>query len=166
MTDPALAQGVLAPHQGSVVGGVTTNPGRLWSSSPWSLPLVILLLGIAFNGWNGMQESIRLTSAARAGAIVAAKRSVGDPNGSNTRTVLDDATTAVNEEEFGPGAPVSTKTMTRAPTTTSACRRRQPITPTDVTINVVTITISQSSASFVPFVGSFPVTTHATARYS
>ena len=36
------------------------------------LPLVILLLGVAFNGWNGMQATIRLTSAARAGAIVAA----------------------------------------------------------------------------------------------
>ncbi len=33
-------------------------------------------------------------------------------------------------------------------------------------INVVTITITQRSSSLVPFVGTFPVTAHATARYS
>jgi hypothetical protein len=38
--------------------------------------------------------------------------------------------------------------------------------PSAVTINVVTITISRASANFVPFVGNFPVTAHATARYS
>ena len=35
-----------------------------------------------------------------------------------------------------------------------------------VTISTVTITITHSSVSFVPFVGGFPVTTHATARYA
>lgn len=129
------------------------------------LPLVILLLGIAFNGWNAMQESIRLTSVARAGAIVAAQDLSG-PNGSNTRTVLDDATNAVNEEEFGPGVPgiyqdddsSANNYVSMSPPTTQNAN--------GLTIKVVTITISQSSASFVPFVGSFPVTTHATASYS
>lgn len=36
------------------------------------LPLVLILLSFAFMGWDSMQQSIRLTSAARAGAIKAA----------------------------------------------------------------------------------------------
>jgi Flp pilus assembly protein TadG len=124
------------------------------------LPMVILLLGVAFNGWNGMQESIRLTSAARAGALVAA-HDLATGSGS----AADDATTAINAEEnttiyqdddSGANNYVSMSTA-------------QNILATGVngvTINVVTITISQKSVSFVPFVGSFPVTTHATARYS
>jgi Flp pilus assembly protein TadG len=126
------------------------------------VPLVILLLGIAFNGWNAMQESIRLTSAARAGAIVAAQ----DLSGPNSGNALGDATNAVNAEEFGPGVTgiyqddnsgANNYVSMSPPTTQNA---------DGVTIKVVTITISQSSASFVPFVGSFPVTTHATASYS
>lgn len=126
------------------------------------LPLVILFLGIAFNGWNAMQESIRLTSAARAGAIVAAQ----DLSGPNASYAQRDATNAVNEEEFGPGVTgiyqdddsgANNYVSMSSPTTQNA---------DGVPIKVVTITISQSSASFVPFVGSFPVTTHATASYT
>jgi len=129
------------------------------------LPLVALLLGVAFNGWSGMQLAERLTSAARAGAIQAANE-LGSASPPSTQTVLDDATKAVNAEEdsgvyqdsdSGADDYVS---MTTSPQTISTANGGT------LNINVVTITITQRSSSLVPFVGTFPVTAHATARYS
>ena len=122
------------------------------------IPLVILLLGVAFNGWNGMQESIRLTSAARAGAILAASDLTSKPG-----QALADATTAINAEEGVTG--VYQSTDSGANNYVSMATQTDTISA-QVTIKVVTVTISHASVSFVPFVGSFPVTTHATARYS
>jgi Flp pilus assembly protein TadG len=129
------------------------------------IPLVILLLGAAFNGWNGMQESIRLTSAARAGAILAASdltSNAGHPATTQSQA-LADATTAINAEEGTPGLYQSTNSG--ANNYVSIATQTDTISAR-ITINVVTVTISHASVSFVPFVGSFPVTTHATARYS
>jgi Flp pilus assembly protein TadG len=129
------------------------------------VPLVMLLLGVAFNGWNAMQESIRLTSAARAGAIVAA----GDLSTTSTHVALSesqaltDATAAVNAEEGLTGVYQSDNSGANNYVTIS---EQTQVNVSGVTINLVTITIHQSSASFVPFVGSFPVTTHATGSYS
>jgi Flp pilus assembly protein TadG len=129
------------------------------------VPVVMLLLGIAFNGWNAMQESIRLTSAARAGAIVAA----GDLSTTSTHVALSepqaltDATAAVNAEE---GVTNVYQSDNSGANDYVSISEQTKINVSGVTINLVTITISQSSASFVPFVGSFPVTTHATGSYS
>src|SRR5580693_2663826 len=60
------------------------------------LPLVILIVAVAFNGWDGMQKTIRLTSAARAGAIVAASDLAA---GDSQQTAWNDAVTAINAEE-------------------------------------------------------------------
>jgi Flp pilus assembly protein TadG len=125
------------------------------------IPLVILLLGVAFNGWNAMQESIRLTSAARAGAILAASDLTTTPV--NTGQAATDATTAINAEEGTPGLFQSTDSG--ANNYVSIATQTDTISA-QVTISLVTVTISHSSLSFVPFVGSFPVKTHATARYS
>ena len=129
------------------------------------LPLVVLLLGAAFNGWNGMQHTIRLTSAARAGAIVAANDLTTTPSHPATTQdqALADATTAINAEE---GATAIYQSIDSSANNYVSIA----LTPNEtisgpVTISVVTITISHASVSFVPFVGSFPVTTHATARY-
>jgi Flp pilus assembly protein TadG len=126
------------------------------------IPLVILLLGAAFNGWNAMQMSIRLTSAARAGAIVAANDLTSNPGA--TDQAATDAAAAINAEEG---------TTNVYQSTDSAANNYVSITPDpnvtisgQIQISVVTVTVSHSSSSFVPFVGSFPVTTHATARYS
>lgn len=129
------------------------------------LPLVVLLLGAAFNGWNGMQESIRLTSAARAGAIVAASDLTSSPSHTATTqsTALADATTAINAEEGATN--VFQSTDSGANNYVSIALTPNETISGSVTISVVTITISHASVSFVPFVGSFPVTTHATARY-
>ena len=125
----------------------------------------MLLLGAAFNGWNGMQESIRLTSAARAGAILAASdltSNTGHP-ATTQNQALADATTAINAEEgvtnVYQSASSGANNYVSIATHTDTISAR-------VTISVVTVTISHASVSFVPFVGSFPVTTHATARYS
>lgn len=130
------------------------------------LPLVALLLGVAFNGWSGMQLSQRLTSAARAGAIQAANE-LGGPNPPPTQTILNDATNAVNKEEGVSGVYQSGDStaddyvsMTTSGETISAANGGT------LNINVVTITISKRSSSLIPFVGTFPVTAHATARYS
>ena len=111
-----------------------------------------------------MQSTIRLTSAARAGVIVAANDLTSHQRaGSSTKAALADATNAINAEE---ASPTSTRAPSRPPTTTSASPRRPRYISGGVTISVVTITISHSSISLVPFVVSLPVTTHATARYS
>jgi Flp pilus assembly protein TadG len=124
------------------------------------IPLVILLMGVAFNGWNGMQESIRLTSAARAGAILAASDLTSAPGA--TGQAATDAATAINAEE---GTDLYQSTNSGANNYVSIATQTDTISAR-VTISVVTVTISHASVSFVPFVGSFPVTTHATARYS
>jgi len=130
------------------------------------IPLVILLLGIAFNGWNGMQESIRLTSAARAGAIVAANdlTSTSSHPAMTQDQALADATTAINAEEGDTN--VYQSTDSGANNYVSIILTPNETISGQVAISVVTITISHASVSFVPFVGSFPVTTHATARYA
>jgi Flp pilus assembly protein TadG len=122
------------------------------------VPILILFMGVAFNGWNSMQASIRLTSAARAGAIEAAS----DLGGSNAANALSDATNAVNAEE---DTNIYQDDDSSANNYVSISKSSDSISGGG-TMNVVTVTISHSSGSFVPFVGSFPVTTHATARYS
>jgi Flp pilus assembly protein TadG len=130
------------------------------------LPLVILFLGVAFNGWNGMQATIRLTSAARAGAIVAASDLTANPNhpATSTNVALTDATNAINQEEGVTN--VFQSSDSSANNYVSLSTPPADVISSNVKMNVVTITISQTSVSFVPFVGSLPVTTHATARYS
>ena len=137
------------------------------------LPLIILIMGVAFNGWNGMQQAVRLTSAARAGAIIAANDLATDvapdPTQPPTQTEIDsaltDATTAVNQEEgvsgvYQSGNPSWSNYV-------SIATQNVPIssTPT-LAINTVTITISPASVTLIPFVGHISVTTHAVARFS
>ncbi len=130
------------------------------------IPLVILLLGAAFNGWNGMQHSIRLTSAARAGALVAASDLTSTPSHPATTQsqALADATNAINAEEGDTN--VYQSVNSGANNYVSIALTPNETISGHVAISVVTVTISHASVSFVPFVGSFPVTTHATARYA
>ncbi|HEY5026035.1 MAG TPA: TadE/TadG family type IV pilus assembly protein [Acidimicrobiales bacterium] len=129
------------------------------------IPLVVLLLGAAFNGWNGMQQTIRLTSAARAGAIVAANdlTTTSSHPATTQDQALADATTAINAEEGATNVYQSIDSSANNYVSVALTPNETISGP--VAISVVTITISHASVSFVPFVGSFPVTTHATARY-
>ena len=123
------------------------------------LPLLVLLVGIAFNGWDAMQVSIRLTSAARAGAIAAANALVDQDT---TSQAQDLAVAAINQEEGN-----------------NLYQDQQQSQPNYVNINTtpeslngggaigtVTITITPSSITLIPFIQQISVATHATARYS
>ncbi|HUI04448.1 MAG TPA: TadE/TadG family type IV pilus assembly protein [Acidimicrobiales bacterium] len=126
-----------------------------------ALPILALLLGVAFNGWNGMQLSVRLTSAARAGAIQAANDLGTNPT--DTQTAWNDAVTAVNEEE---GVNTLYQNVNAAANDYVTLSTSTESVSGGITMHVVTITIRETTSSLVPVVASFPVTAHATARYS
>ena len=122
------------------------------------LPLVVLLFGVAFTGWQGMQTSIRLTTAARAGAIVAANDLKSGGN------ALDDATLAVNQEEgvtnvYQDTSPSSDNYVSMSVTTDT-------LGSAGLTIDVVKISIAHTVLPLVPGVWKLSVTSSATARYS
>jgi len=124
------------------------------------LPLVLFMVSAAFTGWDAMQETIRLTSAARAGAIKAAN----DIQAGQSANALNDATVAVNQEEN-----VNNVFQNTNPAATGYVKM---VTATDnlngsgASINVVTITISNVHVTAMPFVWNMTLTTSATARSS
>lgn len=129
------------------------------------LPLLALLMGVAFNGWNGIQLDINLTSAARAGAVAAANSLAGNSNPStsdiNNATGL--AITAINQAEGvsnvyqGDPSQADYVNVTTSP--------GQPL-QSGITINVLEVTISNVSVTLVPVVGAISLSAHASARYS
>jgi len=124
------------------------------------LPLLVLLMGIAFTGWSAMQSSIRLTTAARAGAIKAANDLQA---GKQASTAWNDATTAVNLEEGVSN--IYQNTNSHADDYVNMSETTDTLNGTGVTIKVVQITISQSIVAVIPVVSSLSVNTDATARY-
>jgi Flp pilus assembly protein TadG len=127
------------------------------------LPVIILLVAVAFNGWSALQSSIRLATAARAGAIAAAN-DLGPPNNKSTATALADATTAINNEEGV--AVVYQHTNAAANNYVSLSTSTDTLSGTGVTINVVTINIAHQMTAWVPVVSIPQLSTRATARYS
>ncbi len=123
------------------------------------LPLVALLLAIAFNAWSAMQLSVRLTSAARAGALVAAS----DLGKNDTaKQAQDAATAAINAEE-------STNVyqdINAVAANYVSMSQPPPQSVSGVNIDVVTVTITESSTTLIPFVHDLSVNAHATARYA
>jgi Flp pilus assembly protein TadG len=127
------------------------------------VPLIMMLVGIAFNGWSALQSSIRLTTAARAGAIAAAN-DLGPPNNKTTSTALTDATTAINNEEGVTN--VYQHTNAAANNYVSLSISTDTLSGTGVTINVVTIQIMHQVTAWVPVASLPPLNAKATARYS
>jgi Flp pilus assembly protein TadG len=123
------------------------------------LPVLVLLMGVAFDGWNGMQLSIRLTSAARAGALTAASE-LTDP--ATYPSPQCDAANAVNAEE---DTNIYQCTDANAPNYVNMTTQTDSILGS-ASIGVVTITISNAPVTLVPFVGTITVSAHAAARYS
>jgi Flp pilus assembly protein TadG len=125
-----------------------------------ALPLVALLLGVAFNGWNSMDLSVQLTSAARAGAIQAAN-DLG--NSTSSQQAWNDATAAVNAEQgqttlyqnTDPSAGNYVDMTTNPNETTTA----------GTVMKTVKITITTTPVALVPFVRSLSITSSATARW-
>jgi len=142
------------------------------------LPLVILLVSVAFNGWNGIQLDLRLTGAARAGVLVAANQlstdvanNNGPPTPAQFQQALKAATDAINAEEN------TTVYQTSDPSHdyvsfTPAGGTMDTVTgiggsgESTISFNVVTITISQAPVSLVPVIGNISVSAHASAEYS
>lgn len=145
-------------------GGRRDESGQALVEFALVLPLLILLMSVAFNGWNGIQLDLGLTSAARAGAITAAN-DLSQGQGANA---LTDATSAINAEEGVTG--VYQSTMAGAPNYVSISETPDTVTAippeSPITINVVTITISGASVSLVPVIGNIAVSAHATAEYT
>jgi len=123
------------------------------------LPLVVLLFGVAFTGWQGMQSSIRLTTAARAAAIVAAN-DLQTAKGN----ALDDATLAVNQEEGVTN--VYQDTSSTADNYVSMSVSADTLSSAGLTIDVVKISVAHTVLPLVPGVWKLSVTSSATARYS
>jgi len=135
------------------------------------LPLILLLVAIAFTGWSALQQTISLTSAARAGAIKAANdlAQAGQgpgtcPVGSGaTATAWQDATNAINSEE---GTSVYQCSNSGADdyvtlTTTTDSLNGTLSTP----MSLVTITLSHNVGAWIPVVSNLHVTATATGRY-
>ncbi|HXX91824.1 MAG TPA: TadE family protein [Acidimicrobiales bacterium] len=137
------------------------------------VPIVVLLMGTAFNGWSAMELSVRLTSAARAGAIEAASSLSAStasqpPTRAQIQAAQDAATNAVNAEEGVTGvyqdANPSGNDYVGISTSQQVHTGQNP--SEDVTVDVVTIMITQPSVAILPFVKDFTVAVHATARYA
>ncbi len=143
------------------------------------LPLVILLVRVAFNGWNGIQLDLRLTSAARAGAITAAHDLSVDltnnPGQALSPTDFSnascDAKSTINAEEGVTGLyqcsnPSGADYVSISPPSQQFTVPSSGLGDSSITVRVVTITISGASVSLVPVVGNISVSAHATAEYS
>ena len=151
----------LRTHRPSSRSGRRDEAGTALVEFALVLPLLALLTGVAFNGWNGMQLDIGLTSAARAGAIQAANDLASDPT--QTQAAQTDATTAINEEEGDTNVYQDTD---QTANNYVGISEGTDTVASGVTINVVTITISRVSETLVPVVASFHVSVDASARYS
>jgi Flp pilus assembly protein TadG len=134
------------------------------------LPLVVLLIGVAFNGWNAMQLDIGLTSAARAGALQAANdlanNTFSDPS---CTTVACDATNAINQEESTTIYQYTNPSAANYVSVTTPPQITIPDTPPGaptVTMNIVDVSISPAAVDLIPYVGDISVNVHASARYS
>ncbi len=130
------------------------------------LPVMMLILGAAYTGWDAMRQTIGLSSATRAGVIMAAN----DLQNSKSASDLLDATAAINAEEGvnglftysgEPGKPPGyVCTNNCVSLTTSA-----PGISGVATFGLVTITITRSVGTDLPIVPGINVAAHATARY-
>jgi Flp pilus assembly protein TadG len=140
------------------------------------LPLIVLLMAIAFTGWDAMQQTIRLTSAARAGALQAAHdlsqyisqnsltcaQMVPGQSGWTTEspTAWNHATTAVNNEEGSSAFQNSSSASDNYVNMTESTD-----TNSGLTIYVVSVTVSHKVGAWIPVVSTQHVNTTATARY-
>lgn len=135
------------------------------------LPVFLLLLAVGYTGWDAMHQTIGMTSAARAGAIVAANDM---QNSVSQNQALSDATVAINAEE-GSGTTYKCQTSPAVGScSASACSNDCVTLSTStgtqsgsagLTIDLVTITITRSMSADIPLVSGVRVAATATARY-
>jgi len=129
------------------------------------MPLLLILLGVAFTGWDAMHQSVQLTSAARAGALKAAsdldaQNAICDPpnnkpSPAQMANAKNDAITAINTEENSAAFNTNNVSVSCSASTIDG-----------ISASFVTVTITQPVQTFVPLVPGFTLTTHATARFA
>lgn len=124
------------------------------------VPLVLMLLSVAVTGWSAMEQGIRLSSAARAGALKAAN----DLAAGQGASAWNDATVVVNQEENVSN--VYQDTNPAGADYVKMTKTADTLNGSGTTINVVTIAITNTTAAVMPFVWDISVNTSATARYS
>jgi Flp pilus assembly protein TadG len=127
-----------------------------------ALSVLLLLVGVAFTGWDALHQTVGVTSAARAGAISAANylQTTAQPS---LCQALTDATSAVNAEE-GTGGTFRASGCGNPPCTTD-CVSVAEVTGALSGINLVTVSIAGSIADDTPLVQGIHVSASATARY-
>lgn len=120
-----------------------------------SMPVLILLLALAYVGWQAVHTVIALNGAARAGAVTAAN---DVRHGVSQTQESADVTSAVNAEQGS----TAFANVTYGTTCTSACvalRHALPGTRTSVAMEVVTV--QSKIVSAVPLLPGFTVTAQA-----
>jgi Flp pilus assembly protein TadG len=139
------------------MSGRTASRGQALVEMSLVIPMVFILLGVVYTASDAMHSAIGLTSAARAGAIMAASDLSTDS--SNTTKAVDDATAAINAEEnvsfyqkAGPGCTNNCVTLTKTVGSASS-------------ITLAQITITHSVATGIPVVSGINISVKATARY-
>jgi Flp pilus assembly protein TadG len=132
----------------------TASKGQALVEMALVLPVMALLLGVAYTASDAMHSTIGLTSAARAGAIVAANDL---RNSMSSTQALTDATSTVNAEEnvniYQSGGGCTDNCVTLAQPTGGSS-----------SINLVQITITHSVTSALPLLSGIKVSTQAAAR--
>ncbi len=120
-----------------------------------SLPVLCLLLAVAYVGWQAVHTVIALNGAARAGAVTAAN---DVRKGLSTAQETTDVTSAVNAEQ-GSGSFTSVTYGTSCSASCVSLRHALPGTRTSVAMEVVTV--QSKVVSGVPLLSGFTVTAQA-----
>lgn len=153
--------------------GTVVPPGGRWRRDEGGqalvefalvLPLIALMMAVAFNGWDGIQLDLRLTSAARAGAIQAANvlaaNNGGSPNDAATSAINSEEDTTVYQDNNPTGADFVNVVYPDNETIAASGGNAA------IAMQLVTVTISNVSVTLVPIVGNISVSAHASARYT
>jgi Flp pilus assembly protein TadG len=136
----------------------STKRGQSLVEMALVMPLLVLILAMAYTGWDATQQAIGLATAARAGAIMAENDL---RHGQSQAQALTDATSAINAEEGGgsvysSGGGCTTNCVTLATSTGTRFGSQ---------LQLVTITVTHRVAPDIPVLSGITVVGHATGAY-
>jgi Flp pilus assembly protein TadG len=120
-----------------------------------SLPVMILLLALAYVGWQGVHTVIALNGAARAGAVTAAN---DVRKGVSATQETTDVTSAVNAEQ---GSGSFTSISYGAACSASCVALRHALAGTRSSVSMEVVTVQSKIVSGVPLLSNFVVTAQA-----